>query len=114
MFVFIASGNPIKILTANVENELLPTQTLEQMLGNLNALLPQISVRITFNGGLVPEFSIGVNRSMHHLLQGLEDIMPKETLLWKLKLLKSAADFANSRLHAVRAEVLVLARYLII
>ncbi|XP_026384275.1 acyltransferase-like protein At1g54570, chloroplastic [Papaver somniferum] len=79
----IIMGNPIKILTANVENELLPTQTLEQMLGNLNALLPQIS--------------------------GLEDIMPKETLLWKLKLLKSAADFANSRLHAVRAEVLVLA-----
>ncbi|KAI3887266.1 hypothetical protein MKX03_023476 [Papaver bracteatum] len=83
MFIFIASGNPKKLLTANVENELLPGQTVVQMLGNLYALLPQIS--------------------------GLEDIMPKETLLWKLKLLKSAADFANSRLHAVRAEVLVLA-----
>ncbi|KAI3960155.1 hypothetical protein MKW98_016879 [Papaver atlanticum] len=79
----ILMGNPIKILTANVENELLPAQTLEQMLENLYALLPQIS--------------------------GLEDIIPKETLLWKLKLLKSSADFANSWLYAVRAEVLLLA-----
>ncbi|KAI3973018.1 hypothetical protein MKX01_019676 [Papaver californicum] len=40
---------------------------------------------------------------------GLEDIIPKETLLWKLKLLKSAADLANSRLHDIKAKVLVLA-----
>ncbi|KAF8401545.1 hypothetical protein HHK36_012487 [Tetracentron sinense] len=43
------------------------------------------------------------------LAVGLADIIPKETLLWKLKLLKSAAAYANSRLHAVKAEVLVLA-----
>ncbi|KAI3915702.1 hypothetical protein MKX01_015527 [Papaver californicum] len=79
----IITGNPIKILTANIENELLPAQTLEQMLGNLYALLPRVS--------------------------GLEDIIPKETLLWKSKLLKSAADLANSQLHAIKAEVLVLA-----
>ena len=42
--------------------------------------------------------------------QGLADIIPKDSLLWKLKLLKSAASYANSRLHAVTAEVLVLAR----
>ena len=36
--------------------------------------------------------------------------MPKDALLWKLKLLHSAALYTNSRLHAVRAEVLVLAR----
>ncbi|CAK9163386.1 unnamed protein product [Ilex paraguariensis] len=41
---------------------------------------------------------------------GLADIIPKSTLLWKLKLLKSAAAYANSRLHAITAEVLVLAR----
>uniref|UniRef100_A0A6M2EXX2 Acyltransferase n=1 Tax=Populus davidiana TaxID=266767 RepID=A0A6M2EXX2_9ROSI len=40
--------------------------------------------------------------------QGLADIIPKDTLLWKLKLLKSAAAYANSRLHSVKAEVLVL------
>ncbi|KAI5587486.1 hypothetical protein POPTR_005G046800v4 [Populus trichocarpa] len=41
--------------------------------------------------------------------QVLSDIIPKETLLWRLKLLQSAAAYANSRLHAVRAESLVLA-----
>ncbi|KAF3785254.1 Acyltransferase-like protein [Nymphaea thermarum] len=39
----------------------------------------------------------------------LADIIPKETLLWKLKLLKSASSYTNSRLHAVKADVLVLA-----
>ncbi|KAH9754406.1 Acyltransferase-like protein [Citrus sinensis] len=39
----------------------------------------------------------------------MSDIIPKDTLLWKLKLLKSASAYANSRLHAVKAEVLVLA-----
>ncbi|KAJ6918399.1 hypothetical protein NC651_012594 [Populus alba x Populus x berolinensis] len=39
----------------------------------------------------------------------LSDIIPKETLIWRLKLLQSAAAYANSRLHAVRAESLVLA-----
>lgn len=44
--------------------------------------------------------------------QVMSDIIPKDTLLWKLKLLKSASAYANSRLHAVKAEVLVLARSL--
>lgn len=46
----------------------------------------------------------------HSSCQVMADIIPKESLLWKLKLLKSAASYANSRLHAVTAEVLVLAR----
>uniref|UniRef100_A0A7N2L5X6 Uncharacterized protein n=1 Tax=Quercus lobata TaxID=97700 RepID=A0A7N2L5X6_QUELO len=41
--------------------------------------------------------------------QGFDDIIPRDTLLWKLKLLKSTAAYANSRIHAVKAEVLVLA-----
>jgi hypothetical protein len=45
--------------------------------------------------------------------QDLADIIPKDTLLWKLKLLKSSAAYANSRLHAVKAEVLVLSRFLL-
>ncbi|KAK3011153.1 hypothetical protein RJ639_011097 [Escallonia herrerae] len=40
----------------------------------------------------------------------LADNIPKDILRWKLKLLKSATAYANSRLHAVKAEVLVLAR----
>jgi len=45
--------------------------------------------------------------------QELANVIPRDTLLWKLKLLKSAAAYANSRLHAVKAEVLVLARFLL-
>lgn len=43
----------------------------------------------------------------------MSDILPKDTLLWKLKLLKTGAAYANSRLHAVKAQVLVLARFLL-
>lgn len=34
-------------------------------------------------------------------------------MLWKLKLLKAGANYANSRLHAIKAEVLILARFLL-
>ena len=43
--------------------------------------------------------------------QVLADILPKEALLWKINLLTSAALYANSRLHAVQAEVLLLVRW---
>ncbi|KAK1419220.1 hypothetical protein QVD17_28382 [Tagetes erecta] len=36
-------------------------------------------------------------------------ILPKDTLTWRLKLVESAATYANSRLHAITAQVLVLA-----
>ncbi|RZC60534.1 hypothetical protein C5167_022320 [Papaver somniferum] len=42
-------------------------------------------------------------------LSVLADILPRESLIWKLQMLKSASSFSNSRLHAVKAEVLVLA-----
>ncbi|KAK7336128.1 hypothetical protein VNO77_16661 [Canavalia gladiata] len=38
----------------------------------------------------------------------LADILPKETLLWKLKMLQSASAFACSRLYAIRAQTLIL------
>ncbi|CAN1126697.1 Phytyl ester synthase 1, chloroplastic [Linum perenne] len=40
----------------------------------------------------------------------LAEILPKETLLWKLRLLESASSYANARLHAVKAQVLILSR----
>ncbi|CAK7334091.1 unnamed protein product [Dovyalis caffra] len=40
----------------------------------------------------------------------LANILPKETLLWKLEMLKSASAFANSSLHAVKAQTLILTR----
>ncbi|KAF9605406.1 hypothetical protein IFM89_016983 [Coptis chinensis] len=76
-------GDPIRMAMVNIDKGLPPASTLEQLSGNLAALLP--------------------------VLSGLSDIIPKETLLWKLKMLKSGASYANSRLHAVKAEVLVLA-----
>ncbi|KAF5740554.1 exostosin family protein [Tripterygium wilfordii] len=76
-------GDPMKMAMADIEYRLPPRLQIEQLQDNLLGLLP--------------------------LLSGLSDIIPKDTLLWKLKLLKTAAAYANSRLHAVKAEVLVLA-----
>ncbi|KAL6278737.1 hypothetical protein ACE6H2_022338 [Prunus campanulata] len=76
-------GDPTKMAMVNIESRLPPSLKLTQLSRNLTALLPCLS--------------------------SLADIIPRATLLWKLKLLKSAAAYANSRLHAVKAEVLVLA-----
>ncbi|OIS95651.1 PREDICTED: acyltransferase-like protein At1g54570, chloroplastic [Nicotiana attenuata] len=75
-------GDPMKMAMVNIDSMLPPQQVVEQLSDNLTALLPRLS--------------------------GLTDIIPKETLLWKLKLLRSASAYANSRLHAITAEVLVL------
>ncbi|XVF06247.1 hypothetical protein REPUB_Repub06bG0031300 [Reevesia pubescens] len=79
----LVMGEPLKMATVGVEGTIPPSQKIEQLSSTLTALLPRLS--------------------------GLADIIPKETLIWKLKLLKSASAYANSRLHAVKAEVLVLA-----
>ncbi|KAK3011155.1 hypothetical protein RJ639_011099, partial [Escallonia herrerae] len=76
-------GDPVKMAMVSIERTIPPALLVDQLSGNLTALLPRLS--------------------------GLADIIPKETLLWKLKLLRSAAAYANSRLHAITAEVLVLA-----
>ncbi|KAG8648171.1 acyltransferase-like protein At1g54570, chloroplastic isoform X3 [Manihot esculenta] len=76
-------GDPLKMATIGIENRLPPKSKIKKLFGNLTAFLP--------------------------LLSGLADIIPTETLLWKLKLLNSAAAYANSCLHAIKAEVLVLA-----
>ncbi|XP_031284310.1 acyltransferase-like protein At1g54570, chloroplastic [Pistacia vera] len=76
-------GEPTKMAMVNIDNRLPPRLRSQQFSANLTALLPRLS--------------------------GMADIIPKDTLLWKLKLLKSASAYANSRLHAVKAEVLVLA-----
>ncbi|MFS7943156.1 putative serine aminopeptidase, S33, alpha/Beta hydrolase [Helianthus anomalus] len=39
----------------------------------------------------------------------LTKLIPKDTLKWRIDLLESTAAYANSRLHAVTAQVLVLA-----
>ncbi|KAK4488255.1 hypothetical protein RD792_004002 [Penstemon davidsonii] len=79
----LVMGDPMKMAAVDINTVLPPTQYYEQLASNLVSLLPRLS--------------------------GLADIIPKETLVWKLKLLKTAAGYANSRLHAITAEVLVLA-----
>lgn len=79
----LVMGEPVKMATVGIEGRLSPLQKIEQLSGNLTALLP--------------------------LLSGMANIIPKETLVWKLKLLKTASAYTNSRLHAIKAEVLVLA-----
>ena len=39
------------------------------------------------------------------------DKLPKDTLKWKIKLIKQAASYANSHIESVTAEVLLLARF---
>ncbi|XP_059294357.1 phytyl ester synthase 2, chloroplastic-like isoform X3 [Lycium ferocissimum] len=41
-------------------------------------------------------------------LSVLADVLPVGTLIWRLKMLKAAAAFVSSRLHAVKAQTLVL------
>ncbi|KAI3690042.1 hypothetical protein L2E82_48017 [Cichorium intybus] len=43
------------------------------------------------------------------LLSAMTTIIPRDTLDWRIKLLESAAGYANSRLHTITAEVLILA-----
>ncbi|KAF3639808.1 phytyl ester synthase 1, chloroplastic [Capsicum chacoense] len=76
-------GDPMKMAMVNIDSMLPPGQISQRLSSNLIDLLVHLS--------------------------GLADIIPKETLLWKLKLLRSASSYSNSRLHAVNAEVLVLA-----
>ncbi|CAN4111230.1 unnamed protein product [Withania somnifera] len=76
-------GDPLKMAMVNIDSMLPPGQIIQRLSDNLTDLLAHLS--------------------------GLADIIPKETLLWKLKLLRCASSYSNSRLHAVNAEVLVLA-----
>ncbi|KAI3862535.1 hypothetical protein MKX03_037639 [Papaver bracteatum] len=82
-FLGFVTGDPFKMAVALVEKGLPLQQAVGELSESVVAMLPSLSV--------------------------LADILPRESLLWKLQMLRSASSFANSRLHAVKAEVLVLA-----
>ncbi|KAL5190540.1 Acyltransferase-like protein, chloroplastic [Glycine soja] len=67
-------SDPVKMASVSIENKLPPAKKIEQLSYNITALLP-----------CLPE---------------LADIIPRDTLLWKLKLLKSVVAYANS--HIIR------------
>ncbi|XP_054820821.1 phytyl ester synthase 2, chloroplastic-like [Prosopis cineraria] len=46
--------------------------------------------------------------TLSSFLPVLADILPRETFQWKLEMLKSASVYANSRLHNVKAQTLIL------
>ncbi|CAL0323304.1 unnamed protein product [Lupinus luteus] len=75
------SGDPLKLLDNLVRG--FPLQnTARELLEDF----------ITFSGSLTV----------------LANILPIETLQWKLKLLKSGSAYVNSRLHAIKAQTLIL------
>jgi len=43
-------------------------------------------------------------------LQVIVNILPINTLLWKIEMLKDASTYANSRLNAIKAQTLILTR----
>ncbi|KAL7257181.1 hypothetical protein ACSBR1_010998 [Camellia fascicularis] len=77
-----------------------------------NPGIPLRMVMATVEKGLplqqtVGEISQGII-TLSSYLSVLADILRGEILLWKLKMLRSAAAYVNSRLHAVKAQALIL------
>ncbi|XP_030515183.2 phytyl ester synthase 2, chloroplastic-like [Rhodamnia argentea] len=62
--------------------------------------------------GLTPQQAVGALSkdllTMSSYISVLADILPIETLQWKLQMLKSASAYPNSRIHAVKAQTLLL------
>ncbi|XP_062105362.1 phytyl ester synthase 2, chloroplastic-like [Humulus lupulus] len=68
-------------------------------------------IKASFEKGLPLQMVGQLTRGLDELssyLPVLTDILPRETLIWKVQMLRSASAFANSRLHAVKAETLIL------
>ncbi|KAF2322938.1 hypothetical protein GH714_032222 [Hevea brasiliensis] len=78
----LMTGDPLKMMMDNVTKGVPLQLTVEELSQDVAAMSSYLSV--------------------------MGDILPRETLLWKLHLLKSASAFANSRLHAVKAQTLIL------
>ncbi|XP_022750443.1 acyltransferase-like protein At3g26840, chloroplastic isoform X4 [Durio zibethinus] len=78
----LVSGDLLRMGWENVVKGLLPLQPFGELSQDLTAMSSYLSV--------------------------LADMLPRETLLWKLQMLKSASASANSHLHAVKVQALVL------
>ncbi|KQK04300.1 acyltransferase-like protein At1g54570, chloroplastic isoform X2 [Brachypodium distachyon] len=76
-------GNPLNVAMVSIQNNHSPQETLQEFSESLTSMLPFVSE--------------------------LAHVIRMDTLVWKLKLLKSGVAYANSQLHAVQAEVLLLA-----
>uniref|UniRef100_A0A453L9A8 Serine aminopeptidase S33 domain-containing protein n=4 Tax=Aegilops tauschii subsp. strangulata TaxID=200361 RepID=A0A453L9A8_AEGTS len=65
----------------------------------------KMSPRFGGAGQALSEVASGLLPSLMYLA----DILPKESIVWKMKMLRTASSFVNSRLHAVKAQTLVVA-----
>uniref|UniRef100_A0A0D9V0W5 Serine aminopeptidase S33 domain-containing protein n=1 Tax=Leersia perrieri TaxID=77586 RepID=A0A0D9V0W5_9ORYZ len=78
-------GDPLKMAMVSIQSNSSPQEILQSFSYNLASMLPLLS-----------EFG---------------NTIQMDTLVWKLKLLKSGAEYTNSHLHAVQGEVLLLASF---
>ncbi|KAG6544924.1 hypothetical protein Mapa_013616 [Marchantia paleacea] len=75
-------GDPVKMASASVDSTLPIWEKLPKVADAMTTLLPTLPT--------------------------IADLMPRETLAWKIKLLSDGAKYANSRIHAVKADILLL------
>ncbi|RZC59649.1 hypothetical protein C5167_006958 [Papaver somniferum] len=73
----------LRMAMSSVQRQLPIPRNIRQVIENLSELLSTIPV--------------------------LADVWTKESLLWKLKMMEAASLYANSRVHAVKAQTLILA-----
>ncbi|XP_050369316.1 phytyl ester synthase 2, chloroplastic-like [Argentina anserina] len=104
-------ANPATSFSKSPLQTILPLlQLMPDLLPNLG--LPHIVSSIT--GELIADLEKRVGRLSQDLtsslsyLSVLADILPVETLLWKLKMINTASSHANLRLHAVKAQTVIL------
>ncbi|KAH7282002.1 hypothetical protein KP509_35G007500 [Ceratopteris richardii] len=76
-------GDPVRMASATVDTKLTEIEKIQMLCNNLVSMVP--------------------------VLGDLAEVIPKKSLQWKLELLKAGALYANSRLHAVKGQVLILA-----
>ncbi|KAJ0832600.1 putative diacylglycerol acyltransferase, serine aminopeptidase, S33, alpha/Beta hydrolase [Helianthus annuus] len=79
------------------------SKELDARLGYILNMVPGIGMDST----VAPEISKFLT-AMSSDLPGLSEVFSVETLVWKLRLLDSACSYTNSRLHAVKAQTLIL------
>ncbi|CAK7334093.1 unnamed protein product [Dovyalis caffra] len=94
--------------------EIIPLQyqlSLSYMLSSMTGDPLRMAMDKVVKGLPLQQTAEGLSKdafAMSSYVDVLANILPKETLLWKLEMLKSASAFANSRLHAVKAQTLLL------
>ncbi|OMO99367.1 Diacylglycerol acyltransferase [Corchorus olitorius] len=99
--------NPATSFSKSVLQPLIPMLEImpDQFPLNLTHLLSLATGSLTQTiGELIPQDLVSISS----YLPVLADMLPRETLLWKLGLLKSGSASANSCLHAVKAQMLLL------